>query len=315
MDMNRANISQALSQIEFNYVQEAIEVENALTGERKKWGRRFYGAYRMAACVGMVFAVMSLAAVTAFAASETFRETVISLLYPIYSSDEIKELDNGHMTGSFDEVDTLLSFLDRFNADKMEFGVLAENNAGYAYSMLSDSPDTIMAVVECNISNYKILVTMEKLDYEETTGIWQVVSYQMITSESASEVLERVPEYVPVQPETHADMSESVIEAVGTCAVIYNANNKGNIITLTEQESRKIEEMFAAYTVSDSITATGIQDMVIKYENVMYAFSVDGNVIVMDGDGVSVPYGQIILSSEDLEELLSIFNDYGCFLQ
>ena len=218
---------------------------------------------------------------------------------------------DGHMTGSFDEVDTLLSFLDRFNAEKMEFGVLAENNAGYTYSMLSDSPDTIMAVVECNISNYKILVTMEKLDYEETTGIWQVVSYQMITNKAASEVLERVPEYVPVQPEANTDTSESVIEAVGTCAVIYNATDKDNIITLTEQESRKIEEMFAAYTLSDSITATGIQDMVIKYEDVMYAFSRDGNVIVMDGNAMSAPHGQITLSPEDIEKLVNIFSDYG----
>lgn len=313
MVMKRANISQAISQIDLNYIKEAMEAENILSG--KKRGHWFYGAYRMVACIGIAFVVASLAVVTAFAASESFREIVISLLYPIYSSDEIKELDNGHMTGSFDETDTLLSFLDRFNAEKMEFGVEAENNAGYVYSMLSDSSDTIMALVECNISNYMILVTMEKLDYEETTGIWQVVSYQMITTEAASEVLESVPEYVPVQPENHVDMSDSVIEAEGTCAVIYNANNKDNIITLTEQESRRIEEIFAAYAVSDSITATGIQDMVIKYENVMYAFSVDGNVIVMDGGGVSVPHGQITLSSEDLEELLSIFNDYGCSLQ
>ena len=313
MVMKRANISQAISQIDLNYIKEAMEAENILSG--KKRGHWFYGAYRMVACIGIAFVVASLAVVTAFAASESFRETVISLLYPIYSSDEIKELDNGHMTGSFDETDTLLSFLDRFNAEKMEFGVEAENNAGYVYSMLSDSSDTIMALVECNISNYMILVIMEKLDYEETTGIWQVVSYQMVTDEAALEVMERVPEYVPVQPENHVDMSDSVIEAEGSCAVIYNANNKDNIITLTEQESRRIEEIFASYAVSDSITATGIQDMVIKYENVMYAFSVDGNVIVMDGGSVNVPHGQITLSSEDLGELLSIFNDYGCSLR
>lgn len=311
MDMNRENISQAISQIDLNYIKEAIESENVLSGERKKCGHRFYGAYRMAACVAMAFMVVSLAAVTAFAASESFRETVISLLYPIYSSDEIKELNSGHMAGSFDAVDTLLSFLDRFNTEKMEFGVLAENNAGYTYSMLSDSPDTIMAVVECNISNYKILVTMEKLDYEETSGIWQVVSYQMVTSEVASEVMERMPEYVPAQSETPTDMSESVIAAAGTCAVIYNAADKDQIITLTEQESRKIAEMFAAYVVSDSITATGLQDMVIKYEDVMYAFSGDGDVIVMDGSTMSAPHGQITLSSKDLEELLRIFSDHG----
>ena len=311
MDMNRADISQAINQIDFNYVAEAMEAENNLSCERKKRESRFYGTYRVAVCIGMAFVAVSLAAVTAFAASESFREAVISLLYPIYSSDEIKELDNGHMTSSFDETDTLLSFLDRFNAEKMEFGVLAENNAGYTYSMLSDSPDIIIAVVECNISNYKILVTIEKLDYKETTGIWQVVSYQMVTSKAAAELMERMPKYIPVQAETHEDMSESVIKAVDGCAVIYNANNKDNIITLTEQESRQIEEMFAAYAVSDSITATGIQDMVIKYGDVMYAFSIDGNVIVMDGGGISVPHGQITLLSKDLEELLSIFSDYG----
>lgn len=314
MDMNRADISKAVTQIDFNYINEALEADNSLSGEKKKSRYLFYRAHRLAACIAMAFMVASLAAVTAFAASESFRETVISLLYPIYSSDEIKALDNGHMTGSFDETDTLLSFLDRFNAEKMEFGIQAEYNSGYTYSMLSDSQDTILAVVECNISNYKILVTMERLDYEETTGIWQVVSYQMITSEAAAEVVKRVPAYVPYEssrPEESMDMSETVIEAEGICAVIYNANKKDNIITLTEQESRQIEEMLAAYEVSDSITAAGLQDMVIKYEDVMYAFSADGDVIVMEGEKVSAPCGQITLSTEDLEELLRIFSDYG----
>lgn len=314
MDMSRADISQAISGIDLIYINEAMEADNRLSGGQKKSGYPFRGVNRLAACIGMAFVLVSLTAVTAFAASESFREAVISLLYPIYSSDEIKELDNGHMAGSFDETDTLLSFLDRFNAEKMEFGVLAENNAGYTYSMLSNSQNTILAVVECNISNYKILVTMEKLDYEETTGIWQVVSYQMITSEAAEEVLKRVPEYVPyesVRPEENMDMSETVIEAEGVCAVIYNANIKDNIITLTEQESRRIREMFAAYEVSDSITAAGLQDMVIKFEDIMYAFSEDGDVIVMEGEKMSIPCGQITLSTEDLEELLRIFSVHG----
>ena len=171
--MNKAGISQVISQIDFNYIQEAMEADKVLLNgkgkEKQVW--RFYKAYRLAACVCMALLMTSLVTITAFAASETFRETIISVLYHIYSSEEIKALDNGNMTGSFDEQDTLLSFLDRFNAEKMELGVLAENNEGYTYSLLSNSPDSILAIVQCNISNYKILVSMERLDYESTTGI------------------------------------------------------------------------------------------------------------------------------------------------
>jgi uncharacterized protein YacL (UPF0231 family) len=43
----------------------------------------------------------------------------------------------------------------------------------------------------------------------------------------------------------------------------------------------------------------------------MYAFSADGYVLVMDGDEISTPRAQIMLSSDDLEILLNIFDDYG----
>lgn len=313
--MNKAGISQAISQIDFNYIQEAMEADKVLLNgkgkEKQMW--RFYKAHRLAACICMALLMTSLATITAFAASETFREAIISVLYPIYSSEEIKELDNGHMTGSFDEQDTLLSFLDRFNAEKMELGVLAENNEGYTYSLLSNSPDSILAIVQCNISNYKILVSMERLDYENTTGIWQVVSYQMITSKKASEVLESIPEYVPTVPEVNTNPEDSVIQTEGTCAVIYNAKNKDHIVTLTEQESCQIKEILEGYTETTNISAMGLQDMVIKYEDVMYAFSEEGDVLVMDVDGgkVSVPRAQIELSIEDLETLLNIFSTYG----
>jgi uncharacterized protein YacL (UPF0231 family) len=50
---------------------------------------------------------------------------------------------------------------------------------------------------------------------------------------------------------------------------------------------------------------------VIKYKDVMYAFSADGYVLVMDGGEISTPRAQIKLSSEDLETLMNIFDDYG----
>jgi hypothetical protein len=273
--MNRADISQAIGQIDLIYIQEAMEV--------KRSTQRLHKVCKLAACICVGFLAASLITVTAFAKSESFRDTVISLLYPIYSSDEIVELDNGHRTGSFDEQDTLLSFLDRFNAEKMEFGVQAENNAGYTYSLLSGSSDSILAIVQCNISNYKLLVTMERLDYEDTTGIWQVISYQMITNEAALEVTESVPEYVPDvlhDATVNTNPTDSLIETEGSCAIIYNANNKDHIVILTEQESGQIREILEKYPEETSITAAGLQDLVIKYEDVMYAFSTEGYVLV-----------------------------------
>jgi hypothetical protein len=196
----------------------------------------------------------------------------------------------------------------------MEFGVQAENNAGYTYSLLSGSSDSILAIVQCNISNYKLLVTMERLDYEDTTGIWQVIAYQMITNEAALEVTESVPEYVPDvlhDATVNTNPTDSLIETEGSCAIIYNANNKDHIVTLTEQESGQIREILEKYPEETSITAAGLQDLVIKYEDVMYAFSTEGYVLVMDGDEMSTPQAQIVLSSEDIEKLLNIFRNYG----
>jgi hypothetical protein len=313
--MNRVDISQAISQIDLTYIQEAMEVNEKISNRNtKRLTQRLHKVCKLAACICVGLLATSLITVTAFATSETFRDTVTSLLYPIYSSDEIVELDNGHMAGSFDEQDTLLSFLDRFNAEKMEFGVQAENNAGYSYSLLSSSPDNILAIVQCNISNYKLFVTMERLDYEDTTGIWQVISYQMITDEEAAEITERVPEYVPDvlnDSTVNTNPTDSIIEAEGSCAVICNANDKDHVVTLTEQESRQIKEIFEKYPEADSITAVGLQDIVIKYEDVMYAFSTEGYVLVMDGSEISTPRAQIVLSSQDLETLLNIFSNYG----
>lgn len=47
----------------------------------------------------------------------------------------------------------------------------------------------------------KTKVSMERLD----SGIWQVVSYQMITSEADSEVLESIPEYEPAVQEVNTN--------------------------------------------------------------------------------------------------------------
>ena len=322
--MNRAQISQAVGQIDLKFVQEAMEPgQNPARGETAVWkspaAARRKRICRMAAGLGMALLAVSLATVTAFAASGTFRRTVISFLYPLYSTGEIKALDQGHSTGSFGEQDTLLSFLDRFNAEKLEFGVRAEKDGGYTYSMASGSPDVILAVVDCNISGYKLLVTMNRLAYEDTAGIWQVVSYQMVTEQAAGEILEKTPEYTPrvdVLPGTEASdagagPSDSVIQTEGANAVIYSAADKDHIVTLTEEESAQAAELFGKYPVTDAVTAEGLQDRVVRYEDILYAFSEDGAVIVMDGKQAGPPLGQFGLSAEDLKILMELFESHG----
>lgn len=60
-------------------------------------------------------------------------------------------------------------------------------------------------------------------------------------------------------------------------------------MTLTEQESRQIEKKFEKYAETTDITVAGLQDIVIKYEEVMYVFSAKGDVLVMDGGEVGMP--------------------------
>ena len=125
---------------------------------------------------------------TAFAASSTFRQSVISIFLPVYSDNEIKEIDNGHMTGSFDEIDVLNTFLERFNLENMEEGLKAKKHRGFEKTLLYEGEDSIKAIVTSDNPDYKLLVMMERIGYEETAGLWQVVAYQVIDAKTAKEM-------------------------------------------------------------------------------------------------------------------------------
>lgn len=318
--MSREKISQIINQLNTEYISEALELEATISSKKK--GIVFYKKYRFAACICMVVLTAMLSFTTAFATNESFRETIVRILYPLYTSDEIKELDSGHLTGSFDETDTLLTFLDKFNKEKMELGILARKENGYAYTLVHNTADvmeadnimdSVYAIVESNIPNYKLLVTMQKIPYEETTGIWQVTSYQIVTAEKADEILEEMPLYTPLDEEenpsseTNENPADTTIKAKGACGVIYNANETENISTLTVEESEQIKSVFANYTLSDELSITGSPDMVIKFEDVTYIFSQDGEVLVRD----NVSSSQVILTSDDCKLLLDLFKSYG----
>lgn len=91
---------------------------------------------------------------TACAVSADFRQAVISFLFPTYTENQLCEIDDGHRTGSFSMEDTLFIFLEKFNSEHVEH------------------------------------VVMERNDYKETTGLWQVIAYQILDSEIANEMID-----------------------------------------------------------------------------------------------------------------------------
>lgn len=202
--MRSKKISDLIGRIDLEYIIEALEAENNIKeSNTSRKAVRFWQVHRLAACVCIAFLVMMLSFTAVFAASESFRNMIIKVLFPVYSQGELKEIAEGHMTGSFDEVDTLLTFLSRFNAEKMEEGISAKCDSGYSYILLNGSekseksPDVLLAVAESSTPDYRILVRMEKREYEETTGIWQIVSYQIITSQKADKMLKEMPRHIP----------------------------------------------------------------------------------------------------------------------
>jgi len=203
--MKRKIISQALDRLDLDFICEASENETTVFSKKENRIVQFLRFHRFAACICIIILVVIFSFTTAFAASESFRKTVISIFYPLYSNRDLRELEEGHMTGSFEEKDMLLTFLDRFNSEKMEFGISAKFEQGYSYVFVSGekvpegSMDAIFAIVESSLPNYKILIRMEKKPYEETSGIWQIISYQIITREEAEKLQMKLPEYVPAE--------------------------------------------------------------------------------------------------------------------
>ncbi len=186
--MNKEKLSQAVGAIDTRYIAEAAEpVPAAVLHVRPK---RFLGKHRAAACLCIALLTVFAAFSTALAASEPLRSAVIAVFMPSYSGSEIKQIDEGHKTGSFDKEDVLFTFLDKFNNEKMEPGLEARKDGGYHYKFLPDEGSPEKAVVDCSQPDKKLLVTMELKPYSGTAGLWQVTSYQVISSKAAQAMVQ-----------------------------------------------------------------------------------------------------------------------------
>lgn len=145
--------------------------------------------HKIAACFMAAVFVAALSFGTAFAASAEFRRAVVSFLFPVYTGNELHEIDEGHRTGSFSMEDTLFTFLEQFDSENLADGITVKQENGFEYTVLPDDDGSVEVIVGCNTPNDKLLVMMEKLDYEETTGLWQVIAYQIIDSETADAII------------------------------------------------------------------------------------------------------------------------------
>ena len=178
--------SEALNELNDKYIVEAAQKPQTGPLPLVWWS-----AHKIAACICAAVFAAAFSFGTAFAVNADFRQAVISFLFPIYTERTLHEIDEGHRTASFDRADTLCTFLEKFNAEHMIEGLTVTKDSGFHYVFLEENDLTLRAIVDCDTPNDKLLVTMERIPYKETTGLWQVSAYQVIDSKTAAEMLER----------------------------------------------------------------------------------------------------------------------------
>lgn len=121
-------------------------------------------------------AVSALIFSTAFALSPSFREFFISVLFPVYDEKSYTAIDNGHMTGSFDEDDVIMTFLDSLEKEE---NIRIKSEKGYDYTVSEISETKHEVSVSCAEKGISIYLITENIPYEETSGLWQVTAYRI----------------------------------------------------------------------------------------------------------------------------------------
>lgn len=86
-------------------------------------------------------------------------------------------------------------FLDKFN--KNEFGneINALKEDGYHYRLFAQDEDQLLAFVDSNMAGECIVVYMERIAYESTEGIWQVIGCQILEESMAEDMQKQLEPY------------------------------------------------------------------------------------------------------------------------
>ena len=72
----------------------------------------------------------------------------------------------------------------------MADNITVKNDNGFEYVIFANGENSVNVIVECTTPNDKLLVVMERNDYKETTGLWQVIAYQILDSITANEMID-----------------------------------------------------------------------------------------------------------------------------
>lgn len=248
---------------------------------------------------------------TAYAANPAFREYVHSLLFPLYTSDEIVSIDNGHMTGSFDKTDVLLSFLDKFNKEEFGNSITVVKENGYHYGLFAQNENQLLAFVDSSVEGYCVAVYMERIAYEGTEGIWQVTGYQILEKPIAENMKNQLEPYSdkPAEETISVPQEDIVIKGTKDSVIIYNVNEKKNVVSINEDDGKIISDILNACDRSEDITG-GLFQYVIKINDTSYMLDSDGNGMV---DAAGDRWG-ITISENELGVIKELFEQYNVSL-
>ncbi len=248
---------------------------------------------------------------TAYAANPAFREYVHSLLFPLYTSDKIVSIANGHMTGSFDKTDVLLSFLDKFNKEEFGNSITVAKENGYHYGLFAQNENQLLAFVDSSVEGYCIAVYMERIAYEGTEGIWQVTGYQILEKPIAENMKNQLEPYSdkPAEDTISVPQEDIVIKGTKDSVIIYNVNEKKNVVSINEDDGKIISDILNVCDRNEDITG-GLFQYVIKINDTSYMFDSDGNGMV---DAAGNRWG-ITINENELGVIKELFEQYNVSL-
>ena len=308
--MKKEKISKVIGEIAEHHIEEALNYDQKQYPHFGHW-KTFQKA---AACIALI--IIGLVGTTgiAFAASKDFRNVVIHLFG--FTKEEKKEIENGHMTGKLDKIDTLLTFLDEFNNKNME---KVKYNNGYEYKFLEENNGHVDVIVVCESDKYRLLVSMKQESIAEGVMGWYAASYQMISSEQAEELImsstqnpENTEKTEEEQDDVDHNANDNVLKADKEHAKICNGLHKEeeNIISLTKKETQDMIELFESYEHDDNtVWGDGLNKFFILFDKSKYYMTESGYVLgEKEGEGKHISFK---LTKKDLEKVMSLFHKYG----
>ena len=181
--MNGELFTQAMDLLDDCYILEAAEKRGGAARPLRRTFRR------IAACAAALLLVAALSFGAALAASPALRQSVAAFLFPHYGESELQEIEEGHRTGSFSLEDTLFTFLEYFNSQDLGTGIAVKKEEGFLCEFLTDDGNSASVLAACTSPDWRLLVTMERVPYEETAGLWQVTAWQLLPAGEAEALL------------------------------------------------------------------------------------------------------------------------------